>query len=278
MRPIDDFNNERFFNPCDLPRRRGPKLVYEPDGGLRRNYPDARVAAIFADTQAEPKSVYLWLDWLEKQLPFPVKRITAGSLEERSLSIKFSERNRKLSFSGIPAFIKMPDGSQGLSPRQCTRDFKVDPITKAVNAQRRQSKANAVLWIGISTDEIWRAKPHRNEPRIINRFPLFETRLSRVGCRAWMQKRNFPQPPRSACRFCPYRDDDEWLRLKTQEPEEFAKAVAFEKAYQASVAMTSMVGIPFIHRTMKPLSEVEFDPKTTWKDLFNNECEGMCGV
>ncbi len=28
-------------------------------------------AAIFADTQAEPSSVYEWLDWLEKQLPFP---------------------------------------------------------------------------------------------------------------------------------------------------------------------------------------------------------------
>ncbi len=29
-------------------------------------------AAIFADTQDEPASVYKWLDWLEKQLPFPV--------------------------------------------------------------------------------------------------------------------------------------------------------------------------------------------------------------
>ena len=28
--------------------------------------------AIFADTQAEPKSVYEHLEWLKKQLPFPV--------------------------------------------------------------------------------------------------------------------------------------------------------------------------------------------------------------
>lgn len=35
--------------------------------------------AIFADTQAEPASVYRWLDWLEKQLPFPVVRATAGN-------------------------------------------------------------------------------------------------------------------------------------------------------------------------------------------------------
>ena len=40
------------------------------------------VAAIFADTQNEPKSVYVWLDWLEKQLPFPVNLVTQGNLAE----------------------------------------------------------------------------------------------------------------------------------------------------------------------------------------------------
>ena len=39
------------------------------------------MAAIFSDTQAEPKEVYDWLDWLEKQLPYPVYRVTAGNLE-----------------------------------------------------------------------------------------------------------------------------------------------------------------------------------------------------
>lgn len=45
-------------------------------------------AAIFADTQAEPESVYRWLDWLEKQLPFPVHRVTAGSLFKDTLRIR----------------------------------------------------------------------------------------------------------------------------------------------------------------------------------------------
>lgn len=36
--------------------------------------------AIFADTQAEPESVYRWLDWLETQLPFPVLRVTKGEM------------------------------------------------------------------------------------------------------------------------------------------------------------------------------------------------------
>ena len=35
--------------------------------------------AIFADTGAEPRKVYTWLDWLETQLPFPVHRVSRGN-------------------------------------------------------------------------------------------------------------------------------------------------------------------------------------------------------
>jgi 3'-phosphoadenosine 5'-phosphosulfate sulfotransferase (PAPS reductase)/FAD synthetase len=45
-------------------------------------------AAVFADTQAEPASVYKWLDWLERQLPFPVARVTRGSLEQDGLIMR----------------------------------------------------------------------------------------------------------------------------------------------------------------------------------------------
>lgn len=43
-------------------------------------------AAIFADTQWEPSHVYDWLDWLEKQLPFPVYRVTHGNLRTDTLA------------------------------------------------------------------------------------------------------------------------------------------------------------------------------------------------
>lgn len=239
------------------------------------------VAAIFADTQAEPASVYRWLDWLETQLPFPVKRVTKGSLAEYSTKVQLSEKNGRLSYRGIPSFVRNEDGSQGLAPRQCTRDFKIDPCTKAVNAVRRTlENTRAYLWIGISIDEIWRAKQHRNSPRIENRFPLFESRLSRANCLNWMKSHGFPEPPRSACYFCPYRSDPEWLKMKNEEPEDFQKAVAFELVYQANVAKTPMSGVPFLHRSMVPLSQVDFstEEERGQGSLFNNECEGMCGV
>jgi len=35
---------------------------------------------IFADTQSEPKLIYKHLDWLDKQLSYPIYRVTEGNL------------------------------------------------------------------------------------------------------------------------------------------------------------------------------------------------------
>ncbi len=87
--------------------------------------------AIFADTQAEPASVYKWLDWLEKQLPFPVHHVTKGSLTEVSLKLRTRRDGTGMwAKSLIPAFVKNPDGSKGIMGRACTADFKVAMIIK----------------------------------------------------------------------------------------------------------------------------------------------------
>lgn len=62
--------------------------------------------AIFADTQAEPKSVYTWLDWLEKQLPFPVHRVTRGDLAADGLRVIRSKKSDRLYQKNlIPLFV-----------------------------------------------------------------------------------------------------------------------------------------------------------------------------
>ena len=56
-------------------------------------------AAIFADTGWEPKKVYAWLDWLEKQLPFPVHRVQRGNLREDLIQRRNSTGQR---FAAVP--------------------------------------------------------------------------------------------------------------------------------------------------------------------------------
>ena len=49
--------------------------------------------AIFADTQAEPQSVYDYLDWLEGELPFPVYRVSYGNLTKDCLEPKRRQKD-----------------------------------------------------------------------------------------------------------------------------------------------------------------------------------------
>lgn len=289
--------------------------------------------AIFADTQAEPKSVYTWLDWLEKQLPFPVIRVTHGSLEKDTLHERLRKDGKGTWVpGGIPHYSINADGSKGHGPRQCTHDFKLLPIIskqreiigkpamlewrrrhkdalsvlskweKELSEWKRRKKRGhqvgpspmkplpewaecqsdplAIIWIGISSDEASRVKESRHA-WMKNIHPLFYLEMSRAQCLVWMQKRGFPKPPRSACVFCPYHRDVEWRRLRDEEPEEFARAIRFDVAYRnAKVRTVKVKGfVPFLHDSRRPLSEVNFDlPSHDQVNLFNNDCEGMCGV
>ncbi len=254
--------------------------------------------AIFADTQDEPASVYRWLDWLEKQLPFPILRVTKGSLSETCLKIRHKKDGTGTwAKSAVPAFIANPDGTRGIIQRQCTYDYKVMQLIKAakrlvrerdihdssVGSDRfRWNRVRAIQWIGISLDEVYRMKPSR-EKWIGHRWPLVDARMTRHDCLRWMDAHGFPKPPRSACLYCPYHSDAEWARLKKEEPEDFAKAVQFDNDYRATKRATGNIrGMPYLHSSLKPLSEVDFSTDTERGQGmlagFGNECEGICGV
>lgn len=240
------------------------------------------VAAIFADTHAEPQSVYNWLDWLEKQLPFPVVRVSKGDLTEVALKIRHKkDGSGKWTKSVLPTFIQNADGSRGILQRQCTYDYKVIELVKAAKKLIKEHKVDrAVQWIGISLDEAHRMKQSRDK-RIENRWPLIEMRMKRHQCLQWMEDHGFPKPPRSACIYCPYHSDKEWRRLKDEEPNEWDRAVKFERDLQFAKSQTdNMRGIPFLHSSLLPLSEVDLstDVENGQGLLWGNECEGMCGV
>jgi len=245
-------------------------------------------AAIFADTQAEPSSVMDWLDWLETKLPFPVYRVTAGSLENDELRIRRSGKTGKLYLDGsIPAFVLKPDGKKGLLGRKCTADYKIIPLQRKVKELTGIKRAGrgvvgAQMWIGISTDEAHRMKPSRVD-YIENTYPLIDVGFSRADCLTWMLKNGYPTPPRSACRFCPFHSDSEWMRIKEEEPDEFLKVIKFERELQgAALKQEVLKGIPYLHDSCKPIDEIDFSlligDSHKQMDMFGNECEGMCGV
>jgi len=240
--------------------------------------------AIFADTQSEPGSVYKWLDWLEKELPFPVHRVTRGSLEEREFQIMTHQKTGKqYRKTMIPAYVKGEGAvsAYGILPRKCTMDYKIAPLMKLqrklANVKRGEKNVVVKIWIGISLDEVSRMKPSR-DLWAEHIWPLIDKRITREGCKTWMKENGYPEPPRSACYFCPFHSNAEWIRLQKDEPEEFEKAVKFEKKIQALHATTEYQrGQVYLHPSREPLDEVVFEDKNQL-NLWNNECEGYCGV
>lgn len=118
---------------------------------------------------------------------------------------------------------------------------------------------------------------------ITNRYPLVEMHLARGDCMAWLARHGYSAPPKSACYFCPYTNDERWRQMKRDEPRQWEAACAFDRRLRERRATKLAAGIKgeiFVHRSMQPLDQVDF---RTWAergqpDLFGNECEGMCGV
>src|SRR5262245_44433661 len=86
--------------------------------------------AIFADTQWEPKAVYEWLGFLVESLPFPVYRVTVGSIRADLLAHTNSTGQR---IAALPFFIRNADGSEAMGQRQCTKEYKTTPIRQQIS-------------------------------------------------------------------------------------------------------------------------------------------------
>lgn len=240
------------------------------------------VAAIFADTQAEPKAVYEWLDWLEAKLPFPVIRVSRGNLAEDSLKLRTSKKTgNRYNECQPPAFVI--DGRKdktSILSRACTKNHKIVPIRRAIS-KLRDGREQITQWVGISRDEAHRMKPSPVK-YIINRWPLVDMRMTRHGCLDWMKSNGYPQPPRSACYFCPYRSDASWRHLIETDLDAFDAAVDYERKLRCVSRNLDGMNIKalYLHRSMQPLDSIDFDALTDdpQLSLFGNECEGMCGV
>lgn len=232
-------------------------------------------AAIFSDTGWEPKSVYSWLDYIEAQLPFPVYRVSAGNLRDHLIAKTNSTGQR---FAAVPFFMLMPNGKEAMGRRQCTAEYKLRPIQRKVVdlLEGKRPKGGAEMWIGISTDEVIRMK-HSRVQYIVNRWPLIEARMSRADCLRWFERNGLPKPPKSSCIGCPFHSDTQWRQLRDEDPEAWSDAVEVDRAIRNTPGFR---GQQFMHRSLKPLDQVDLrsDAEIGQADLFNNDCEGMCGV
>jgi hypothetical protein len=242
-------------------------------------------AAIFADTGAEPESVYRYLDWLEKftAVRIPIYRVSAGNLEQDVLASVAGTRSR---IAQPPFHVKNNnpiDASRtdkgGMLWRGCTKDYKLVPLRRKVRELwTAAGRPHIQQWIGISLDEAHRMKDS-GVSYITNVYPLVEKRITRHDCELWLLAHQYPMPPKSACYFCPYISNHRWIDVKRKDPATFQRAVAFDASLRTG-KLPGVTGDAYVHRSFIPLSKVDLrsSAERGQMDLFGNECEGMCGV
>lgn len=246
--------------------------------------------AIFADTQSEPAAVYAHLQRLSEPgvLPFPIVVVSKGSLRQEILDASAGKRG---AWGRPPLFLVNPDGSSGMTRRQCTQDYKIDVIMRKVRElasippRSRGPKDVAVEQvIGISLDEAHRQRDARFR-WIRHTYPLVDMRITRAKCEEKLAAWGW-SAPKSACTFCPYHNDELWLDMKTNDPAAFQDAVNVDNALRSGQHFM-LKGTPYLHASRQPLELVKFEDIIARRrarkgpdqgDLFGNECEGVCGV
>ena len=244
---------------------------------------------IFADPGDERAATMAHLAWLEREITtrtngrMQCRRTGRGGrlsdrIRLRSQAAPTRTANER--FVSAPFFTLGKAGRVGQGKRQCTREFKIEPLERlqrdllGYRPRQRIPAGACEVWIGISTDEVVRAGAAYS-PWVVHRYPLLELRMSRRDCKAWLVAHGFPVPPKSACFYCPYKSDAEWRELRDDDPEAWAEAVAIDRLVRETPGMRAR---EFLHRSCVPLDQVDLSTAADRGQGMLAVCEAGCGL
>ena len=139
-------------------------------------------------------------------------------LRERGRDVTVIERNMYQDMLGDPGFTPVPwhgRREKFMLSRQCTRQYKVTPLTRYL--YDRYPGDCIRLMLGISVDEYHRMRDS-SAARIEHVYPLVDRRLTRWQCRDIIERAGLVVPSKSSCWFCPYRSVRSQLALVRHYP------------------------------------------------------------
>ena len=247
--------------------------------------------AIFADTGDEPEEVYAHLAWLKSIGTIPIMVRTKGRLSD---DLKKGMNSTGGKFASIPAFTKGEE--VGKLRRQCSKEYKLEVIERAIRrdiigmepGQRVPKGVHVNQYFGISLEEggrAWRIEKNAKKKKWTTvKFPLLKMQMTRTDCLNWLADKVPHRVPRSACVYCPFHNDAEWLRIKSN-PSDWKLALEVDEALREPgiILNRNMNQKLYLHRSCEPLSQITFNPKPDQRAIqtnlaYSEECLGVCGV
>jgi len=234
---------------------------------------------IFSDTGWEPGNVYDWLNKVNDHIKEKYGReiIIANNGNIRDDIMNGAETGRR--FASVPFFTKDKFGKKGMVRRQCTGEYKIIPVNKKTRElleykPRQRVKEMVHIWKGISTDEIQRVKPSREIWQTAEHPLVDVVDMDRDQCIKYVEDEGLGTPPKSSCIGCPFHSNAMWKDMKINDPQSWQDAIEVDRKIRE---LPRFRGQAFLHRSCRPLEEVEFKEQIDI-DMFMNECEGMCGL
>ncbi|PFR93482.1 hypothetical protein [Priestia megaterium] len=236
---------------------------------------------IYSDLHWEMKRVDPFIKkfnaYIKKRFNREIIIVSADDIRQKTLD---AARNGKR-LASLPFFTHNEEGEKVIVRRQCTLEYKINPVNRKVKellgyTPRQRVKEIVHIWKGISTDEIQRVKPIVKPKYLVAEHPLVDVMWKdRSFCIKYVEDAGLGTPPSSSCVGCPFHSDEQWLEVKKNDPEGWAQAVELDEAIRKIPKMRNET---FLHRSGIPLKNVDLNENQTTINDFINECEGFCGV
>lgn len=146
-------------------------LIHEPEK-LAATGLELPEHIIFADTGAEPKAVIFHVREMEKLLTCAGYQFHWVYKDGKEFVPIDEDPN------GVPFYFKGERGETSMLKRQCTNNYKVQPVQKKIKELLGVGKGQRVkglhdLWLGISLDEAQRAT-NNSEKWLNKQYPLIQ--------------------------------------------------------------------------------------------------------
>ena len=167
----------------------------------------------FADTGAELPETLAYIDMLEDYLGKPIVRLNAK---------KTFKHYFDLNGNFLPT----------AKSRWCTVELKIKPFEEYVGNDE------AITYVGIRADEMYRQGYISTKPNISARYPFIEDGLVREDIVRIIEESGIGLPKyyewrsRSGCYFCFFQRKEEWIGLHERHPDLFEQAKSYENYHK----------------------------------------------
>lgn len=242
--------------------------------------------AIFSDTGWEPKAVYEHLAALTEHVKgsFPIYKASRGSLPDDVLDrqvfatlpawtpkgkilrqctpkYKVEPIEQKLrELLGAPVWLEDCRYCNATGRRVAPWDIEAGlgpcSVCRGTGQRRRVGSvpegARCEQWIGFAADELDRATTAGFPSYSTPRHPLIELGWTKADAVAWMAERGWTGVSKSSCLGCPYHDEDTWLDMADNDPDEFAEVVEFDRRFRLANGLNEP---RYLHEFRMPLDE-----------------------